>query len=197
MRRPPLALVLALALAPVACGGDAAEDAAQSAADAMQQAADAMQQAAENMASNSSGSDAAPMTAQELQDALPEELAGLDRTSTERQSMGAAGMNMAQATATYEGDGKTLEVQMMSGGGILAGPAMAFTMVDFDRSTDDGYERTVEYRGMKGMQEYEENGDYRRAVMMLLVNNNLMVRLEAEGMTMDEVEDAFDDLDLD
>ncbi len=196
MRHAPLALVLALALAPVACGGDAADDAAQSAADAMQQAADAMQQAADNMASNGSNDDAEPMTAEEMQEALPEELAGLDRTSTERQSMGAGGMNMAQASATYEGDGKTLEVGMMSGGGIMAGPAMAFTMVSFDRTTDDGYERTIEYDGMKGMQEYEENGDYMRAVMMVLVNNSLMVRLEAEGMTMDEVEDAFDDLNM-
>ncbi len=193
MRRLPLALALALLVAPIACGGDAADDAAQTAADAMQQAADAMQQAADNLA-NGEGDDAVQMTGEEMQDALPEELAGLERMTSERSSMGAAGLNMAQATATYEGDGKSLEVQMMSGGGIMAGPAMAFTMVDFDRTTQDGYERTVTYDGMKGMQEYEENGDYRRAVMMILVNNSLMVRLEAEGMTMDEVEDAFDDL---
>lgn len=111
--------------------------------------------------------------------------------------MGAGGFSMAQATATYEGDGKTLEVTLMSGGGVMAGPAMAFTMVDFDRTTDRGYERTMEIDGMKGMQEYEEDGDYRRAVLVVLVNRDLMVRLEAEGMTMDEVEDAFRDLDLD
>lgn len=196
MRASALTLVFALSFGALGCGDDAAEDAAQSAADAMQQAADAMQQAAENLASSGSGDDAEPMSAEELQDALPEEIAGLERTSSERESMGAAGMNMAQATATYEGDGKTLEVRMMSGGGIMAGPAMAFTMVSFDRTTEDGYERTVEHDGMKGMQEYEEDGDYRHAVMTILVNNNLLVRLEAEGMTMDEVEDAFDELDL-
>jgi hypothetical protein len=189
MRRPYLAVSLLLALGPVACGGDAAED-------GMNAATEAMQDAVDNLAGGGSGEAAEPMTAEEMQDALPEELAGMERTSTERQSVGAAGMNMAQAQATYEGEGRTLEVALMSGGGILAGPAMAFSMVDFDRSTDTGYERTIEYKGMKGMQEYDEGGDRRRATMMLLVNNSLLVRLEAEGMTMDEVEDAFDDLDI-
>lgn len=196
MRRLPTTLALTLATGLIACGGDAADDVPATAAEAMQQAADAMQQAADNLANTGSSDDSAPLTAEELQDVLPEELAGLERTSSERQSMGAAGMSMAQATGTYEGDGKELEVSLMSGGGIMAGPAMAFTMVQFDRSTDDGYERTVEYDGMKGMQEYEEDGDSQRAVMTILVNNSLMVRLEAEGMTMEEVEDAFDDLDL-
>ncbi len=193
MRRHTSALVIFLALGSLACGGDSAD----SAANAMQEAADAMQEAADDMASRASSDDAEAMTAQEMQDALPEELAGLARTSTERQSVGAAGMGMAQAQATYEGEGRRLEVQLMSGRGIMAGPAMAFTMVDFDRTTDRGYERTVEYDGKKGMQEYEENGDDRRATMLLLVNDQLMVRLEAEGMTMDEVEDAFDELEVD
>lgn len=119
----------------------------------------------------------------------------MDRTSSERQSVGAAGIQMATATAKYEGDGRTLTVNLMSGGGLMAGPAMAFAMVDFDRSTDDGYERTVTLHGFKGMETYEENGDYRRAEITLLVGNNVMIKLESEGMTMDELEDALDDLD--
>lgn len=195
MSRPSLSLALVLALITAACGGENADPAADSASDAMQQAADAMEQAAENMAG---GSDDAPepMTAQELQDALPEELVGMERTSTERQSMGAAGINMAQAEATYEGDGRRLEVRMMSGAGILAGPAMAFSMVEFDRTTETGYERTIEYDGMKGMQEYEEEGDTRRATMMVLVDDRLLVSLEGEGMSMEEIEEAFDRLDV-
>lgn len=200
MRRFAYACSMALLVAPLACGGDSSEDtaqnAAQSAADAMRQAADAMQDAATNLSSNASTEEGEPWTAQEMQDALPESLAGLERTSSERSSTGAAGITMAQAQATYEGEGRTLEVQMMSGGGIMAGPAMAFTMVEFDRADDNGYERTITYDGMKGMQEWEENGDDRHAVMMILVHSSLMVRLEADGMTMDEVEDAFDDLDL-
>ncbi|MEK9502807.1 hypothetical protein [Gaopeijia maritima] len=200
MRRFAYACSMVLLVAPLACGGDSSEDmaqdAAQSAADAMRQAADAMQDAAANLSSNASTDEGEPWTAQEMQDALPESLAGMDRTSSERSSTGAAGITMAQAQATYESEGRTLEVQMMSGGGIMAGPAMAFTMVEFDRADDNGYERTITHDGMKGMQEWEENGDYRRAVMMILVHSSLMVRLEAEGMTMDEVEDAFDDLDL-
>lgn len=200
MRRFASACSMMLLVAPLACGGDSSEElaqnAAQSAAEAMRQAADAMQDAAANMSSSSSSEEGEAWTAQQMQDALPTSLAGLDRTSSERNSTGAAGITVAQASATYEGDGRELEVQLMSGGGIMAGPAMAFTMVEFDRADDNGYERTITHNGMKGMQEWEENGDYQRAVMMVLVNSTLMVRLEAEGMTMDEVEDAFDDLDL-
>jgi len=194
MPRSPLAPAFALALL-AACGGESAESAAESASDAMQQAADAMQRAADDMA-GSSGDAPEPMTAEEMQDALPEELAGLPRMSTERQSVGAAGFGMAQAQATYEGEGRSLEVEMMSGTGILAGPAMAFSMVDFDRTTETGWERTIEHDGMKGMQEYEERGDTPRATMMVLVHDRLLVRLEAEGMSMEQVEDAFDELDV-
>lgn len=195
MRRLHLPLCLLLSISALACGGDDAQEAAEAAADAMRSAADAMQSAAENLASDEDGADAPAMTAEEMQETLPEELAGLTRTSTERQSMGAGGMNISQAEATYEGDGKSLEIRLMSGA-VMAGPAMAFTMVQFDRTTEDGYERTIQYEGMPGMQEYEESGDDRHAVMTVLVNNNLMVRIEAEGMTMEEVEDVFDDLDL-
>jgi hypothetical protein len=195
MRRLHLPLALLLSISALACGGDDAQEAAEAAADAMRSAADAMQSAAENLASDEDGEDTAAMTAEEMQETLPEELAGLTRTSTERQSMGAGGMNISQAEATYEGDGKSLEIRLMSGA-VMAGPAMAFTMVQFDRTTEDGYERTIQYEGMPGMQEYEESGDDRHAVMTVLVNNNLMVRIEAEGMTMEEVEDVFDDLDL-
>lgn len=205
MRRPPLVLVLTLAFALIpafaACGGDSADNASadsasDSPADAMQQAAEAMEEAASRMRSGSSDDAPEPMTAEQMQEALPDELAGMERTSSERQSMGAAGMSMAQAQATYEGDGRKLEVQLMSGLGILAGPAMAFTMMEFDRTTDDGYERTIEYDGMPGMQEYSENGDDIRAMMMLLLNDRVMVRLEADGMTMGEVEAAYDELDI-
>lgn len=200
MRRPAFPFMMLMLVAPLACGGDSSEDmaqnAAQSAADAMQQAAEAMQGAAASMSANASGESAEAWTAEQMQDALPDELAGMERTSSERQSTGAAGFTVATATATYAGDGQELEVSLMSGSGVMAGPAMAFTMVEFDRSDDNGYERTITHDGMKGMQEWEENGDYQRAVMTVLVNNSLMVRLEAEGMTMDEVEDALDDLDL-
>lgn len=194
MRRlAPLAVLMLIA--PLACGGDAAEEAAQTAADAMQQAADAMQNAANQMQSGAGDGDSEPMDAQALQDHLPEELAGLERVSSERQSMGAAGMQMATAVGVYEGDGRRIEVRLSSGGGIMAGPAMAFSMVDFDRTTDSGFERTVRMHGFKGMQTYENDGGVESAELMLIVDNNVLIQMESTGMSMDDLEEALDELD--
>lgn len=195
MRRLAPAAVLLLALAPLACGGDAAEEAAQSAADAMQQAANALQSAANDMQANADGDNSEPLDAQQLQDRLPEELAGLERVSSERQSMGAAGMQMATAVAVYEGDGKQIELRLSTGAGIMAGPAMAFSMVDFDRSTDTGFERTVQMHGFKGMQTYENDGGRESADLMLIIGSRVFLQMESTGMSMDELEEALDELD--
>jgi hypothetical protein len=196
MRRIAPAAVLLLALAPLACGGDAAEEAAQTAADAMQQAADALQSAANDMQANSEGDgDSEPIDAQALQDRFPDELVGLERVSSERQSMGAVGMQMATAVAVYEGDGKQIELRLSSGGGIMAGPAMAFAMVDFDRTTQTGFERTVQMHGFKGMQSYENDGGEESAELMLIIGNRVFLQMESTGMSMEELEEALDELD--
>jgi hypothetical protein len=196
MRRLAPAAVLLLALAPLACGGDAAEEAAQTAADAMQQAANALQSAANDMqAKSEGGATSEPIDAQALQDRLPDELGGLERVSSERQSMGAAGMQMATAVAVYEGDGKQIELRLSSGGGIMAGPAMAFSMVDFDRTTDHGFERTVRLYGFKGMQSYDNDGGEESADLMLMIGNRVLLQMESTGMSMDDLEEALDELD--
>lgn len=197
MRRLVPAAILAFAIAPLGCGEQAAEEAARSAAEAMQGAANALQQAADDMNANSEGGDddGETMDAQALQDRLPDELAGLERVSSERNSMGAVGMQMATALAVYRGDGKEIELRLSSGGGIMAGPAMAFAMVDFDRATDTGFERTVEMYGFKGMQSYENDGGGESADIMLIIDNRVFLQMESTGMSMDELEEALDELD--
>lgn len=201
MRRLAPFVSLLLVLAPLGCGDDVNEDsllgAAQKAAEALRQAADAMEQAGSNLAAtNESIADGDEWSGEQLQDALPTSLVGLERTSSRRESTGAAGIRISQAVATYGADDRTLEVQLMSGGGLMAGPAMAFTLVDFDRADDNGYERTITRNGLKGMQKWEDTGSRQRATLTLLVNRNLLVQLESSGLTMDEVERAFDALNL-
>ena len=45
------------------------------------------------------------------------------------------------------------------------------------------------------MQSYEEEGGRRSAELTLLVDDRVLVQMESEGLTMDELEDALDDLD--
>ena len=77
----------------------------------------------------------------------------------------------------------------------MAGPAMAFSMVDFDRSTDNGFERTVQMHGFKGMQSYENDGGEESADLMLIIGNQVFLQMESTGMSMDELEEALDELD--
>ena len=191
-----LAAAFVLALFGAACGGDAAESAAETAADALRDAADRMEQTAENLRESGDDDSGDVMDSEALQDRLPEELAGLHRISSERQSMGAGGLNMSTAEAVYENDdGQRVEVTLMTGAGILMGPAMAFNMVDFERTTASGFERTVTLHGFKGMQTYEESGGQRDASISLLVDDRVLIQLDAEGMTMEELEEVLEELD--
>ncbi len=201
MRWLALPLLPLLIIAPLACGSEAADEAlreaARSAAEAMRQAAEAVESAGDHLsASGEAPPEGEAWTAEAMQEALPASLSGLERTSLRRESTGAAGIRMAQATASYGGEGRELEVQLVSGGGIMAGPAMAFALIEFDRSDDRGYERTITRNGMKGMQTWNEAGATPRATLTLLVHRNLLVRLEGTGVTMDELERAFDALPL-
>jgi hypothetical protein len=190
-RRGVWGAVMLLSVA--ACGGDAppAEEAPATVADAMQQ----MQGAMEQMAASSENVVLVP--AEQLQNRLPTSVDGMDRVDTERSQGGAMGFNMSTATARYEdAGGRTLSITITDVGkaGLLAGLGAAWSMVDVDRVTSDGYERTVTINGNRGFETERKSGDMMERELSVIAGNRLMVQLDGSNVPMDVMRRTLDDL---
>lgn len=186
--RPSLTGALVLVLA--ACGGNDAPPPPATVQEAMEQAGKAMADAA------ASGTE--PLSAESLQERLPERLNGFARGETERQDMGAMGIKMSMAKATYTDGDKRIDLSLTDTGnvGAMAPMAASWAMLDFDRTTSSGYERTMRFEGYKGYEEMSTSGGRLRSKLAILVGDRVVVNLEGRGVDVDELKKTASDLNL-
>jgi hypothetical protein len=157
-------------------------------AKAMQQLSEAMQKA----------SPVEPVNFRTLKALLPKELPGMKRTSAEGSKTSAMGVKVSQAEATYTNkDGGTIHIQIMDMGSMkdMVGMAMAgWAMAEYDRETDTGYERTLDYKGNKAMEEWDNEA--KSGKISVLVANRFVVEVEGDGVDMRTIKAALDKIDL-
>ena len=204
MTRPPLPLALSAALllgAPLAgCGGgDDVSDAEieetgepgvfgrmQEVTDAVEQ----MQEAAER-------GPAEPVNFRELRALLPEALDGMERTEAEGATQGMGGFSVSQAEATYEtADGASeIDLSILDYGAVPTLGMMApWALVDVDRETSTGYERTVRMGENKGLRKYDtetQDGEF-----SLVVADRFVVQVDGDNVTDEQIEAALRAVDL-
>lgn len=169
---------------------DAAE--AGDAAGALEQFGEAMEQM-----QGAQGNAADPVDFRRLKELLPEELAGLRRTSHTGERSGAMGMSVSQAEADYEGPGGArADVKILDLAGVptLGMLGFAWTMAEVDRETDTGYERTITHRGHRGYEQYDSGS--RSGQFHLVVAERFMVQVDGSNVDMDRMKALADGLDL-
>lgn len=141
-----------------------------------------------------------PMSAEVLQARLPERLAGLPRVESERTQTGVMGMQLSVVTARYESeDRRRLTVSITDVSGLGAQMAMglaAWSIVDFDRTTSGGYERTGRFEGFKTMESFGAEGGIIRTELNVLVADRFIVKLTGQEVEMDTLKDAARAMDL-
>lgn len=171
-----------------ACGGNDAPEAPRTVEEAMQQAAEMTK----------SASDVKPLTGTELAERLPATLAGFSRGTPEHQDIAAMGMQMSSATARYTGTDGRIDVSLTDTGGAsqLAPMTAAWAMVEFDRTTSTGYERTIRFEGFKGHEELSEGSGRPRTELTLLLGERIVLQLKGSGVSMDQLKDAARAMDL-
>jgi hypothetical protein len=182
------------------CGGDEGAT-EESPADDFASAMEGLREAAEGLAS---GERVDPVDFRELQELLPEEVAGLRRVSREGQRSGAAGITFSIAEARYEAEAEeeygSIEISVTDTGGLGGFAAMgmaAWLSVDVDRETDRGYERTTKYEGYPAYEEFQSReGDIGSAELSFVVGERFIVQLDGNDVRMDDVKDAAGDLPL-
>jgi hypothetical protein len=173
----------------------------QSPQEAMKQGAEAMA-AASTMIGAMMGGDGKSAVElvdfRELKTLLPESIGGLKRGEESGEKTAATGIKMSHVQARYSDGGsirlrlKITDVGSMSGFAGMAGAAWA--MVDIDRETDRGYEKTSTVDGRR-MYEKWSSKDQRGEVDMI-VGGRFVIELRGTGFEMKDLKQAIATIDL-
>ena len=70
----------------------------------------------------------------------------------------------------------------------------AWAMVDIDRETDSGYQRTITYKGHKAMEEYDSTS--RSGSLQIFVAKRFMVHIESNDLPAETLKTVADKIDL-
>lgn len=130
-----------------------------------------------------------------LKELLPETAAGLTKKSAESEKTGAMGFMVSRAEANYKNEEGSIEVNIIyvAGTGALMGIA-AWSLIDMNKKTENGYEKTTTYKGNKAYEKYDsKNKDGEIAV---IVAKRFVVTVKGNNVELDKVKDTLDDIDL-
>ena len=130
---------------------------------------------------------------------LPEDIGSFKRTNIEGEKVNAMGMNISHADASYsDQDGnqsidlKVTDLGSVSGLSGLA--AYGWYMVDIDKETETGYEKTFTYKGNKGFESYDNQG--KNGEVSVLVAKRFVIEVNGNQVTMDQIKAAVDKIDI-
>ena len=178
---------------------DGTDEAPKNLAEAMEKAQEAMQQAF----GGEGGTVKESVDFRKLQDLLPKDIAGLDRTSYEgeRTSIGFLGMQLSNAKAQYEDGDESMEISITDLGtltGILKMGYTAWLQTEIDRESDRGFERTRKFRSggkeYPSFEKFEGSGDEGHCEIQIWVAERFVVSVEGRNVEMDQCEEARDEI---
>lgn len=202
MKNIPFLFALVILFGLTACGGNAAEGdqteetTTTSSSAEPENLQDAMKQAEEAMKNLQNGQQTEPVNFRELQELLPEKLAGFERKSRSGETSGAMGINISRAEADYEDGDCKAQVDVFDTGGIstaLMGMA-AWSTVTIDKEDDKGYERTSMLEGYKCFEKYRKNGP--SSELSVLVSERFIVTANGRACDMDKLKKLVKAMDL-
>jgi hypothetical protein len=169
--------------------------------EAMKQGADAMA-AASTMIGAMMGGDGKgavePVDFRALKELLPESIGGLKRGEESGERAAAAGMKMSHAQARYgSGTGPRLRMKITDAGSMsgFAGMASAaWAMVDIDRESDRGYEKTSTVDGRRMHEKW--NTKDKHGEVDMIVGGRFIVEIRGTGIEMKDLKQAINAIDL-
>ncbi len=192
--KKPLLFVSVLAVSLWSCGGSEEKEEAEEPANAIE----AFQQMADKAQEMQEKGPVEPVNFRELKEMLPERAAGMERTEATGEKNGAMGFSLSQAEGKYKEGDASMTINIVDTGGV-GGMAMmgmaAWAMAEIDKETTTGYERTTKIDGNKAYEKYDskrENGE-----LNVLVADRFVVSVKGRKVSMDQMKDTLDDLNLD
>jgi len=135
----------------------------------------------------------------DLKALLPESLGDLKRTNAQGEKSGAMGFTISKADADYNNEDYSqridIEITDLAGATGYAGlAAWGWAMVDIDKETESGYEKTIKYKGHKGYEKYES--EYQNGSIEVLVAGRFMVSVSGNNVPMTAIKAGIDEIDI-
>jgi hypothetical protein len=134
-----------------------------------------------------------------LKDMLPAELPGMKRldASAESAQMGSANLTRAHGEYGTDSGGSSIEISITDAGS-LTGPMRiglaGWSMAQYDRQTETGYQKTTTYSGYKAMEEYDTQS--KSGSMRVFVADRFVVEAEGDQTTMEAIKQALGKIDV-
>ena len=134
-----------------------------------------------------------------LKNLLPAELPGMKRldASAESAQMGGANLTRAQGEYGTDGGGASVDISIVDAGS-LTGPMRVglagWSMAQYDRQTETGYQKTTTYSGYKAMETYDTQS--KTGSMRVFVADRFVVEVDGDQTTMEVIKQALGKVDV-
>lgn len=130
-----------------------------------------------------------------LKELLPADADGMPRKEASSEKTGAMGFKISTAEGRYRDDNSSIEVNIIdvAGTGALMGMA-AWSMIDMDKETEDGYEKTTKYKDNKAYEKY--NSKNKDGEIAVIVASRFVVTVKGNNVEMSKIKATLDDIDL-
>ena len=79
--------------------------------------------------------------------------------------------------------------------GLAGVTAFAWSWAEIDKESDDGFERTFEYKGHKAYGKYNTN--YQDGEVQVLVAKRFMLEVKGNDAPMEKIHSALDEINID
>ncbi|RYF69900.1 MAG: transposase [Cytophagaceae bacterium] len=133
-----------------------------------------------------------------LKEMLPADADGLPRKSANGEKNGMGGFTFSTATGRYENEDNSQNIELAivdaGGSGAMMGMA-AWSMIDMDKETESGYEKTTKIGDNKAFEKYDNTN--KSGEVAVLVKNRYIVTVKGNGVDMAKIKSVLDDVDLD
>ncbi len=136
----------------------------------------------------------------DLKELCEEELGDFKRVSSSGEKTSTFGISVSEANCSYidEDTDASLDLNIVDIGSMsgLATLGLAWANSEYERESDDGYERTIEFREHRALETFSyRDGKKGDGLFSVFVNKRLHVEFESDGSTESDLEDARDDFD--
>ncbi len=133
----------------------------------------------------------------QLKELLPATADGLPRKEASGEKTGTMGFKISTANARYANDdnSKTVDISVVDAGGTgaLMGLA-AWSMIDMDKETESGYEKTGSMGDYKTYEKYDNAG--KDGEIAVLVVKRFVVTAKGNGISMEQLKAALNEVDM-
>ncbi len=153
---------------------------------------------AKNALKDLNGNDKETVNFRELKKLLPSEVAGVERSKSSGETSGIFGIKVSHAEAEYKDNdsGKKIDIDIIdvAGMGVAMNAMASWSSVQFDKEDEDGYERTLTYKGMKAFESYSHK--HKSGEFAILVNERFIVTVKGRKVELSDLKDALKEIDL-